>query len=59
MVFNSNIDDYTIGEFNVYYLPHPALYGDWEIFKGDGSEFVGRAQTKQEVKKLILEYENI
>lgn len=54
MITNSEMDDYTIGEFDVYYLPHPALYGNWEIFKGE--EFIGRAVTKKEVKLKIKDY---
>jgi len=57
MVTNNEMEDYTVGEFDVYYLPHPALYGKLEIFKGE--EFINRAATKKEVKLLIKDYETV
>jgi len=46
-------DDFKYLGFDVYYLPHPCLYGKWEIFKNE--EFIARANTKKEVKILCKE----
>lgn len=55
MIQDKGKEGYTIAEFDIYYLPHPKLYGNWEIVKGE--EFVGRAATKKEVKLKIGDYE--
>ena len=46
-------DDFEYLGFCIYYLPHPALYGKWEIFKAD--EFIARVNTKKEAKKICKE----
>jgi hypothetical protein len=46
-------DDFEYLGFYVYYLPHPALYGNWEIFKDD--EFIARVCSKKEAKKICKE----
>lgn len=50
-------EDFNFNGFDVYYCPHPELYGKWEIFKGE--EFTGRAKNKKEAKEKILELKNI
>jgi hypothetical protein len=46
-------NDFEYLGFFIYYLPHPALLGSWEIFKND--EFIARVFTKTEAKKLCKE----
>ena len=46
-------DDFKYLGFEVYYAPHPSLYGKWEIFKDD--KFIARVGTKKEAKKLCKE----
>lgn len=56
MIQDKEKEDHTIGEFDIYYLPHPKLYGNWEIVKGE--KFVGRARTKKEAKLKIRKFED-
>jgi hypothetical protein len=46
-------DDFEYLGFFIYYLPHPSLYGNWEIFKDN--EFIKRVGNKKEAKKLCKE----
>jgi hypothetical protein len=46
-------EDFEYLGFFIYYLPHPSLYGKWEIYKNN--EFFARAESKKEAKKLCKE----
>jgi len=53
--FNSKLmDDFIYKDCLVCYLPHPKLYGNYEIY--DNDKFVCRVTTKAEAKKEINKY---
>ena len=43
--------DFNYKGFDVYYLPHPKLYGNYEIYEGE--EFKQRVPTKANAKSFI------
>lgn len=48
------MDDFIYKDCLVCYLPHPKLYGNYEIY--DNDKFVCRVTTKAEAKKEINKY---
>jgi hypothetical protein len=43
-------DDFKYLGFDVYYLPHPSLCGNWEIFKDQ--QYITRVDNKKEALKI-------
>lgn len=46
-------NDFEYNGFIAYYLPHPCLYGNYEVYKDN--DFIGRAKNKKQVKQLCNE----
>lgn len=50
-------EDYKYGEYDIFYLPHPKLFGNYEIW--DKRSFVKRIEKISDAQKIIEKYEDL